>query len=146
MSTIETSRTDPLATINRLVDAVNAHDLEGLVAVFAEEYVNETPAHPVRQFTGRDQVRRNWTALFAGAPDLRCELLDAGVDGERVWGDVRMTGTRADGSAHEMAGVTIFTVQGGEIVSARFYLEPVERSSGGVDEAVRRQMAGAPQP
>jgi hypothetical protein len=37
-----------------------------------------------------------------------------------------------------MAGVIIFGVEGDHIVSARFYLEPVEVSSGDVDAAVRR--------
>jgi hypothetical protein len=49
-----------------------------------------------------------------------------------------MTGTRPDGSAHEMRGVIIFGVDGDLISTARFYLEPVERQSGTVDDAVRR--------
>ena len=146
MSAIDLSGAGPLAVINRLVDALNAHDLEALVGAFSEDYLNETPAHPLRGFTGRGQVRANWTALFAGVPDLRCAVLGAVVDGPRVWAELQMTGTRRDGGVHEMAGVTIFTVQGSEIVSARFYLEPAERTSGGVDEAIRRHMAGAPQP
>jgi hypothetical protein len=37
--------------------ATDARDLEALVACFAPDYRNETPAHPERGFTGREQVR-----------------------------------------------------------------------------------------
>lgn len=33
------------ALLARLVAAVNDHDLDGVVACFAGDYVNETPAH-----------------------------------------------------------------------------------------------------
>lgn len=44
----------PLAIINRLLEATNKHDLEALAECFAPGYVNETPAHPTRGFTGRE--------------------------------------------------------------------------------------------
>ena len=136
----------PLATVNRLARAVNDHDLDALAACFAEDYVNETPAHPLRGFTGRSQVRANWAQIFAGVPDIRSAVLDTVIDGERVWTEWSMAGTRRDGSAHEMAGISVFTVSGDEITAARFYLEPVERGSGTVDDAVGRQVVGASTP
>src|SRR4051812_40894700 len=51
---------EPLALVDRLVQATNDHDLDGLVACFAADYENATPAHPARSFRGREQVRRNW--------------------------------------------------------------------------------------
>lgn len=50
----------PLAVIHRLLEATNKHDLESLAECFAPGYVNETPAHPTRGFTGRDTIRSNW--------------------------------------------------------------------------------------
>lgn len=132
----------PLGVVHALVAAVNAHDLHALTGVFAEDYRNETPAHPFRSFAGRGQVRRNWATMLGGAPDLTMQLLTAVADGNRVWAELAIRGTRLDGSAHELAGVCIFTVVGGEIMSGRFYLEPVERTSGNVDDAVRRQVTG----
>lgn len=38
----------PGAVIDALVRAVNEHDLEAVVACFHEDYVNETPVHPLR--------------------------------------------------------------------------------------------------
>lgn len=135
-----------LATVLRLLEAANRHDLDALVACFAENYVNETPAHPLRGFTGRAQVRRNWQRIFAGAPDITVSLTNHSADGPRIWAELAMDGNRPDGSRSSLAGVVIFLVVGGTISAARFYLEPVELLSGGVDEAVGGFAAnGAPE-
>ena len=128
----------PAAVVRRLAGTVNAHDLEAMVACFAEDYVNVTPAHPQRGFGGSQQVRRNWTQLFAGVPDLHAEVLGTAVDGDRVWAEWDISGTRRDGAPFAMRGVVIFGVSGGVIASARFYLEPVEETSGDVDAHTAR--------
>jgi len=62
--------------VERLRVASNEHNLPALVGCFAADYRNETPAHPERGFTGRDQVRRNWEQIFAIA-DFRADVLQA---------------------------------------------------------------------
>jgi ketosteroid isomerase-like protein len=128
----------PQNVVRDLLAAVNAHDLEGMVACFAAEYVNETPAHPERSFRGVGQVRRNWTQIFAGAPDIRADIPRSTVDGDMIWTEWKLDGTRADGSQLLMRGVVIFAVGHHKIRSARFYLEPVEHTSGDVDAHTRR--------
>lgn len=136
--------TDPASLVRRLVAATNAHDLDSLVACFADDYLNETPAHPARGFRGAEQVRRNWAQLFAGMPDLSARILaTAGAD-ETVWTEWEMSGTRGDGTAQLMRGVIIFGVTAGRFTSARFYLEPVEGGSGDVDAQVARVVLAAP--
>jgi ketosteroid isomerase-like protein len=135
---IDVSQPHPM--IDRLQKATNDHDLEALVACFAEDYENETPAHPSRAFRGRGQVRRNWEQIFAFVPDLRTEVTRSTVDGDVVWTEWQMTGTRQDGSAHCMRGVVIFGVRNDVAQWARFYLEPVDVSGGTVDDAVRKQV------
>ncbi|HEV7183245.1 MAG TPA: nuclear transport factor 2 family protein [Leifsonia sp.] len=137
------SESGPPLVVERLLRATNDHDLAALVSCFAADYVNNTPAHPDRSFTGRAQVHANWQRLFAGIPDLRAELLDKTVDGETVWTEWRMHGTRPDGAAHELVGAILFTVRGDEISRAAFYLEPVERDSGTVDDQIARVANGA---
>jgi limonene-1,2-epoxide hydrolase len=132
--------TDPLHVVEQLVAATNAHDLDELVECFAPEYVNETPTHPLRGFRGRDQVRRNWASIFAGVPDISVRVLARAVEGNRVWTEWEMSGNRRDGAPHRMAGVIIFGVDDDQIVSARFYLEPIEVASGDVNAAVDRAM------
>lgn len=142
MDTTGTSTSAARDVIDRLVTALNHHDLDAMVGCFAPDYVNETPVHPLRGFTGSEQVRRNWTQILTGVPDLEAEVSGWAQNGAAVWTDWAMRGHRLDGTAHEMAGVVIFTVGGDRITAARFYLEPVETSTGDVNDAVRAQMAG----
>jgi ketosteroid isomerase-like protein len=130
----------------RLERAANAHDVDALAACFAPDYRNDTPVHPERGFTGRDQVRRNWEQIFAFIPDLRATVLRTAVNGDEVWSEWEHRGTRRDGSAHVMRGVVIFGVGNGLLTWARFYLEPVQEGGDNVDAAVRRQVAAAGPP
>jgi ketosteroid isomerase-like protein len=134
-----------LGFVGRLRDAMNEHDLDALVAVFDPDVVSQTPAHPQRTFHGADQVRRNWEQIFAAVPDLHAELLDAATRGDTVWSEWDWTGTRRDGSAHKMRGVTIQTVDDGRAVAVRFYMEPVEVDGPGAGEAVRMIVTGSGQ-
>ncbi len=128
----------PAVVVERLLAAINAHDLEAMVACFADDYVNEWPAHPQRSFQGRAQVRQNWSQIFAGVPDLQARLPRMAVDGDTVWTEWDMAGTRTDGAAFLMRGVSIFGVADGRLARVRFYLEPVEETSGDVNTHTRR--------
>jgi ketosteroid isomerase-like protein len=108
--------------------------------------VNATPAHPERGFRGREQVRRNWTQILGGVPDIQARVPHVAVDGDTVWSEWQMSGTRRDGAGFLMRGVVIFTVAGSVATSARFYLEPVEQSSGDIDVATRRVVGNAANP
>lgn len=130
----------PAALVDRLRQATNDHDLEVLIDCFAPDYSNETPVHPERGFTGRDQVHKNWTQIFAAIPDVTTDVLACAVDGDIVWSEWEHRGTRRDGSRHLMRGVIILGVVEGRAAWARFYLEPVQPGGGGVDEAVHRQV------
>src|ERR1700675_970200 len=94
----------PDSIVERLLQATNDHDLDGLVACFAEDYRNETPVHPARNFQGRSRVRRNWEQIFAFVPDLRAEIVRIAVDNNSVWTEWEMRGKRRDGTAHFMRG------------------------------------------
>ena len=130
------------ALLDRLVTAVSGHDLDALVGCFAPDYRNDTPAHPAQGFTGRDQVWRNWEQIFAVMPDITATVLRSVGDGDVVWSEWDMAGTRPDGTAMQMAGVVIFGVRGEQFAWARFYLEPVQAGGPDVNETVR-QRAGA---
>jgi ketosteroid isomerase-like protein len=134
----------PAAVVRQLEAAINAHDLEAMVALFADDYVNEWPAHPQRGFRGNDQVRHNWSQIFAGVPDLQARLPRMTVDGDTVWAEWDMWGTRRDGAPHLMRGVSIFGVRQGRLAWVRFYLEPVEETSGDVNAHTRRIMGTSP--
>jgi ketosteroid isomerase-like protein len=127
--------------VDRLLHATNAHDVDGVVACFAEDYENDTPIHPARSFRGREQVRSNWEQIFAFVPDLHAEVRASSIDQETAWTEWEMTGTRRDGTAHHMRGVVVFGVRDGLARWARFFLEPVDEGTGTVQDAVREQVA-----
>jgi ketosteroid isomerase-like protein len=135
---MEDQKPNPAAVVERLVRATNDHDIEALVACFNEHYVNETPVHPPRGFKGAEQVRRNWTQIFGGVPDIKAQVLRDSVQGDIVWTEWEMAGTRHDGDQFLMRGVIIFQVRNDGVESARFYLEPVEEVTGDVTAAVER--------
>ena len=133
----------PDAMLDRLMAATNAHDLDALVDCFAIDYRNETPLHPSRGFTGREQVRSNWEQIFTHVPDINATVVQRATVGDTVWSELEMRGTRRDRSPHLMRGVVIFTVQSGRAARARFYLEPAQDTGEHVSEAVRRAV-GSP--
>jgi ketosteroid isomerase-like protein len=132
---------EPVAVVERLSGAMNAHDIDAFVACFAEDYDSAQPAHPDRAFSGAAQVRENWSAVFAGVPDFAAELVRVAVDGDVAWSEWRWRGVQSDGDALDMAGVIILGVRDGLIAWARLYVEPVEQAGRGIDAAVR-DMAG----
>ena len=122
----------PTAVLQRLLAAINAHDLDALVSCFADGYVNETPAHPQRGFRGNDQVRRNWAQIIASVPDIRAVVPRSAAVDDTLWTEWQLSGTRTDGESFLLRGVVIFAVGGAQITAARFYLEPVEDTTGDV--------------
>ena len=136
---------DTRVFLDALHAATNAHDLDALVECFAEDFRNETPAHPARGFTGRAQVRANWQQIFAFVPDLGATVLASVSEDSTVWSEWEMTGTRRDGTQHLMRGVIVFGLDGARAAWARFYLEPVDHATTDVTDAVRAQVhADAP--
>jgi hypothetical protein len=126
--------TDVIAEVQR---ALNAHDLERFLALFDPDYASDQPAHPDRAFAGVDQVRANWSQVFAGVPDFQAELLWSAAAGDVVGAEWRWRGARDDGTALDMAGMTVFGVRDGRIAWARLYMEQVEGGGAGIDATVR---------
>jgi limonene-1,2-epoxide hydrolase len=133
----------PIAVVERLRDAMNQHDLEAFLVCFDPNYRSEQPAHPSRGFGGREQVERNWKALFEGIPDFHAELLAAASAGDTAWSEWHWTGTRANEARLDIRGVTLFGIQDDRIVSGRLYMEEVEEAGVNIDETVRRLAEGA---
>ena len=124
--------------MNRLLVALNAHDLDAFVGCFAPDYRSEQPAHPSRAFEGREKVRENWTSVFAGIPDFHAELVvsAAADDGVEI-GEWRWQGTHTDGSPFAMRGVTVMGIEAEHIAWGRLYMEVVERDGADIDQMVR---------
>ena len=124
------------AMTERLVAAMNAHDLDRAASLFHPDYRSEQPAHPARAFIGRAQMRANWEAMFTGVPDFQAEICRSVDDADSTWSEWRWSGTRTDGQPFAMTGVTIFRTDGDQIVAGQLYMEEVEREAVGIEQTV----------
>jgi hypothetical protein len=122
----------------RLLAAMNRHDLDAFVACFADDYRSEQPAHPGRSFAGAAQVRANWSGVFAGVPDLVAELITStqADDGTEI-GEWRWHGTHVDGASFDMRGVTVLGIVDDAIAWGRLYMEPLEHDGADIDQVVQ---------
>ena len=132
---------DPLALVDRLTAAQNAHDLEAMLACFHEDYRSEQPQFPARTFQGIDQVRANWSEVLGAIPDFHAEVLRSAIEGDVVFVEVHWTGTKADGAALDERGVLILGTSDNRIAWGRLYVGEVEPESADIDTVVHR-MAG----
>lgn len=112
---------DTQAVAKRWVEALTAHDLEAAAACFAPDYHDEAPARHGEVIQGNAKVRENFGALFRDIPDLRAVLLRSVADGDTVWMEWRMCGTRRDGTPMEFVGVNLFGVRAEQFVWGRIY-------------------------
>ena len=108
--------------VERLISALNSHDLDAVASCFGPDFSGEWPAHPGRDFQGPQQVRRNWETIFTMSPDITIAMTNSVEAGDEVWGEWHYT--RAAGQ--DLRGVVIITVREGLIRRSRFYMEPVD--------------------
>ena len=132
---------EPLA---RLTSAIDRRDLDAIADCFAEDYRNETPAHPSRGFTGRAQVRRNWEQILSAVGDLEARIERWVRDGDVVWTEWTQSGRRTDGAPFEMCGVILFVLgRGGDRRAHGSTSSRSLRDDDGIDAAVRGHVGGA---
>jgi ketosteroid isomerase-like protein len=113
-------------TLERMLQAINSHDIDAMVGCFADDYRCEMPLHPSRSFVGNDHVRQNWTGLFRRVPDIEARVLRSVEDGDTLWSEWEMIGTTTDGADFRVGGVAILRVEDDRFAWARFYLDPVD--------------------
>jgi hypothetical protein len=87
----------------------------------------------------------NWEAMFAGIPNFHAEIRRSVQDGHMTWSEWCWSGTRSDGQAFEMRGVTLFEITAGQIVAGQLYMEDVERDLTGIEQAVEDLSGRRPQ-
>ncbi len=103
--------------------AINAHDIDTFVNCFASDFVGEQPVHPERNLIGAEQVRKNWTALFAQVPDLQAKLITHTIAGELGWSEWHWQGNHTNGTKLDMRGVVVVGLRENAIAWARLYME-----------------------
>jgi ketosteroid isomerase-like protein len=131
-----------LEVIHRLHDAQNRHDLQAFLSCFTPDYESVQPIHPDRGYAGLNQVKKNWSALFAAYPNFRSQLLDSISTGDTVWGEWHWQGSNPNGTSLDWRGVIIFQIRDGKIASGRTYMEPIQQEGEGIDAVIKDMTTG----
>jgi steroid delta-isomerase-like uncharacterized protein len=117
------------ATLQAIADAFNRHDLDAIMAFFADDAVFEAPRGPDpfgRRFEGKAAVREGLAARFAGIPDVHYGDDDHFVAGDRGASEWTLTGTITDGTRLEVRGCDLWTFRDGLVTRKDSYWKIVE--------------------
>jgi hypothetical protein len=131
--------------IDRLVAAMNEHDIDAAACLMHEDYRSEQPVHPRRAFVGRAQDARQLEGHDRRDSRLRAELCRSVREGDTIWSG-RWSGTRDDGQPFAVRGVSLFETADDLIVAGRLHMEEVEREGAEIDQAVEDLSGRGPQP
>lgn len=96
-----------------VLDGFNAHDLDAIMAHFAEDCVFESPRGPDpwgRRFVGKADVRRGLAARFEGIPDVHYGEDAHFACGSRGASEWTITGTDVNGDRIEVRGCDLWTI------------------------------------
>jgi hypothetical protein len=99
--------------VDRLLEALNAHDLDAFVACYAADATIEN-GHDKVVARGHNELRARYGPMFEESPDVRVEPLSRTVVGEFVVQEERVTG-RGEPQRH----VAVYLVQDGVITRER---------------------------
>jgi ketosteroid isomerase-like protein len=118
-----------LEVLNRMLDAFNDHDLDAIMALFADDCVFESPRGPDpwgRRFEGKAAVREGLGARFTTIPDVHYGDGSHFVAGERGASEWTLTGTTTDGVRLEVRGCDLWTFRGDEVLVKSSFWKIVE--------------------
>jgi len=116
-------------TLERLVSAFNAHDLDAIMSFFVDDCVLEMPRGPDpwgRRLEGRANVREGLASRFAGIPDVHYGEDRHWVAGDRGCSEWLLTGTTTASDRIEVRGCDLFVFRDDKIVRKDSYWKIVE--------------------
>jgi ketosteroid isomerase-like protein len=111
-------------TLERVLAAFNRHDLDAIMAVFAEDAVLETPRGSApwgTRFVGQAAVRAGLAGRFAGIPDVRYSEDRHWVCGDRGVSEWLLTGTTTAGERLAVRGCDLWEFRDGLIARKDSY-------------------------
>ena len=115
---------DAVRTLRLIAAGFDGHDLEGILAHFADDAVFESPKGPDpwgRRFVGKDEIRRAFAGRFSGIPDVRYQQDAHFADGDRGASEWTLTGTTTEGDRLEIRGCDLWTFRDGKVVKKDSY-------------------------
>jgi ketosteroid isomerase-like protein len=110
---------DAVRMLEQIAAGFDTHDLDGIMAHFADDAVFDGPRGSEKwgtRFTGREAIREAFAARFAGTPDVRYQEDAHFVDGDRGASEWTLSGTTTDGARIEVRGCDLWTLRDGTVV------------------------------
>jgi ketosteroid isomerase-like protein len=122
---------DIRSTLIELCDAFNAHDLDRIMACFADDCVLEMPrgSNPWgSRFEGKGEVRKALAGRFEGLPDVHYGNAEHFVDAAANTGMSKwvLTGTTPEGIRRHAHGCDFYTFRNGKVIRKDSYWKIVE--------------------
>ena len=116
------------AAVEAYLDALNAHDADAIAGCVADDFVNEHTSTLGHSRRGRAEYRRALGAFLADFGDLRYEVEDVLIDGDRAAVPYRMSFVlRSAGDAPvSVRGVFVFRVEAGLVAHRTDYWDSGE--------------------
>jgi ketosteroid isomerase-like protein len=117
------------AFVNRFLKPWNDHDVEGALALMADDCVWEitrgSEPHGTR-IVGSGAVRAAIAQAFSTMPDIHYEPVHSSFGQNLVVVELLVTGTLADGRPVRFQACDVMTVRDGKIAAKRSYRKLVE--------------------
>jgi ketosteroid isomerase-like protein len=113
-----------VATLQEIMGAFNSHDVDAVMAFFADDAKMEMPrgADPWgARFVGKAAVREGIAARFAGLPDVRYAEDRHFVCGDRGVSEWLLTGTTTAGERIAVRGCDLWEFRDGLVVRKDSY-------------------------
>ena len=110
---------DAVRMLEEIAAGFDTHDLDGIMAHFADDAVFDGPRGTEAwgtRFVGREAIRQAFAARFAGIPDVRYREDSHFVDGDRGASEWTLSGTTTDGERIEVRGCDLWTLRDGQVV------------------------------
>ena len=122
---------DLRARLIELCDAFNAHDLDRIMTLFADDCVLEMPRGNKpwgSRYEGKQRVREALAGRFEGLPDVHYGNAEHFVDAAAETGISKWTlaGTTREGARLEVRGCDFYTFRGGKVIRKDSYWKIVE--------------------
>ena len=105
-------------SLQALLEAFNAHDVDAILSFFTEDCVFDMPRGPApggRRLIGKQQVRAGIQSRFDGIPDIHYGDDRHWTCGDRGVSEWTIRGTLATGEPIEVRGCDLFEFSGGKI-------------------------------
>jgi ketosteroid isomerase-like protein len=113
-----------LRMLRQIAHAFDTHDLDAIMAWFADDAIFETPRGPEaygRRAVGKPAVRQAFADRFTSIPNVRYTLDDHFVADDRGASEWTLSGTSIEGERLEFRGCDLWTFRDGLVVKKDSY-------------------------